>query len=215
MSQASSASSSSLGEFLETDEVHDPLPSVAKGLGEPTHDLSWQNMAILNARRKPHAYKFPWATWLSLLRDENPVAKRVPDDLLTAEDNLCVQLEEGNKRFPGARLYSDSWFYDGPFESLADVKDAEKIVDVIGNIRTELDRSQRASVWLDNEDGEEEMSLSLMREYQLHSSQKQKQIFQGRRVILASFQRLDRRDREETCRGCGGGRLMRCLEILA
>ena len=157
MSQVSSASFPSLDEFWEGIEVRDSLPFVPAEFGKPTHELTWRNLAILNARRKPTAYKFPWATWLALFPTENPPIEEVSDDLPTADDNQSVQLEEEGERFPSDKLYSESWFLDGPFESLTEVVVVEKTVRIIGVTRTESDRSSMSCVYgLVSEDGEEE-----------------------------------------------------------
>ena len=157
MFQVSLVSFPSPDEFWETVEVRDPLPSVPAELGKPTHDLTWRNLAILNARRKRHAYKFPWATWLALFPTENPPVEGVPDDLPTADENQCVQLEEEGERFPSAKLFNETWLLDGPFESLTEVVVVEKTITIIGNTRTESDRSHTSYVYgLISEDRGEE-----------------------------------------------------------
>jgi hypothetical protein len=157
MSRVSSASFPSLDGFWETIEVRDPLPSVPAEFGKPTHDLTWRNLAILNTRRKPYAYKFPWASWLSLFPAENPPVEAVPDDLSTADENQHVALDEEGERSPSAKLYSESWLVDGPFESLTELIVAEKSIAIIGVTRTESDRSHTSYMYgLISEGGEEQ-----------------------------------------------------------
>lgn len=139
-------------------EVHDPLPSVPAELGKPTHELTWRNVAILNTRRKPCAYKFPWAAWLSLFPTTNPPVETSPDDLPAADDKQGVSLEdEDGDSSPKGKLYSESWLLDGPFESLTEVVVAEKNIELIRVTRTESERSHTSYVygWI-SEDGEEQ-----------------------------------------------------------
>ena len=157
MSQVSSDSFPSLIEFWEIIEVRDPLPSVPAEFGKPAHDLTWRNLAMLNTKRRPYAYRFPWASWLSLFPDENPPVEAIPDDISTADENQCVVLDEEDERSQGAKLYSESWLLDGPFESLTELIVAEKSIAIIGVTRMESDRSSSSDIYgLISEGGEEQ-----------------------------------------------------------
>jgi hypothetical protein len=51
-SRSPSTSFPILDEFWEAIEVRDVLPSVLVEFGKPTHNLTWRNLTIFNARRK-------------------------------------------------------------------------------------------------------------------------------------------------------------------